>query len=137
MIEIVYNDIDEIPGFTSEFLHNWFSKVVFLYSKNLFEITIVLCSDEYLLEMNRTHLNHDFYTDIITFDYCENNYISGDLFISTDRVLENSKEFKVSFIDELHRVSVHGLLHLCGLKDKSDEDEKAMRYAENQALNLI
>ena len=88
-------------------------------------------TDEYLLEMNRTHLDHDYYTDIITFDYTESNFISGDLFISYDRVLDNSKEFNVSSYNELCRVVFHGVLHLCGYKDKSSDDEKLMRAKES------
>jgi rRNA maturation RNase YbeY len=88
-------------------------------------------TDEYLLEINKTHLDHDYYTDIITFDYTESNFISGDLFISYDRVLDNSKEFNVSSYNELCRVVFHGVLHLCGYMDKSPEDEKLMRAKES------
>ena len=103
----------------------------------LTKFSIIFCSDEYLLEMNRTHLDHDYYTDIITFDYTDNQIVSGDLFISVDRVRENASDFNVSFQHELHRVIIHGVLHLCGYKDKSDEEEKLMRSKENNALSMI
>ena len=85
--------------------------------------------------MNQSYLSHDYYTDIITFDYCEGNLISGDLFISVDRVEENADTFNVAFLSELHIVMIHGVLHLCGYKDKSMEEEKQMRLLENKYLN--
>jgi probable rRNA maturation factor len=97
---------------------------------------LIFCSDEHLLQINKDHLQHDYYTDIITFDYTVEDIISGDLFISVDRVQDNADEFDVLFQDELHRVCVHGLLHLCGYKDKSDEDEKRMREKEDEMLML-
>jgi probable rRNA maturation factor len=101
------------------------------------DVAIVLCSDEYLLKVNQDFLNHDYYTDIITFDYCENGIINGDLLISIDRVLENSIKEKTDFIDELHRVVFHGVLHLCGFKDKSKKDIEVMRFKESYYLNLF
>ena len=101
------------------------------------DVAIVLCSDEYLLKVNQDFLNHDYYTDIITFDYCENGIINGDLLISIDRVLENSIKEKTDFIDELHRVVFHGVLHLCGFKDKSKKDVEVMRFKESYYLNLF
>lgn len=101
------------------------------------DVAIVLCSDEYLLKVNQDFLNHDYYTDIITFDYCENGIINGDLLISIDRVLENSIKEKTDFSDELHRVVFHGMLHLCGFKDKSKKDIEVMRFKESYYLNLF
>jgi len=101
------------------------------------DITIVLCSDNYLLEMNKKYLNHDYFTDIITFDYVEGSIISGDLFISIDRVKENADKFKVQFINELMRVIFHGVLHLIGYKDKTSNDEKLMREKENLYLSVV
>lgn len=101
------------------------------------DVAIVLCSDDYLLKVNQDFLNHDYYTDIITFDYCENGIINGDLLISTDRVLENSISEKTDFSDELHRVVFHGVLHLCGFKDKSKKDIEMMRFKESYYLNLF
>ena len=136
MVEIHIEDIEEIPGINPEFLFAWFNHVCEIEKKTLGEITVIFCSDEYLLEMNRTHLSHDYYTDIITFDYSEESEVSGDLFISVDRVDDNAKELSNTFIDELNRVCVHGLLHLCGYKDKSPEDESLMRSKEDEMLAL-
>lgn len=136
MVTIDYIDIDEVPGVNPEFLFQWYSDVVRNYSLKLGDVAVVFCSDEHLLEMNKQYLDHDYYTDIITFDYTEDNVVSGDLFISVDRVSENASDLNVEFADELHRVCVHGLLHLCGLKDKSVDDEQKMREAEDSALKL-
>ena len=100
------------------------------------DIAIVFCSDEYLLKVNQDFLNHDYYTDIITFDYCENGIVNGDLLISLDRVLENSTKENTSFLEELHRVVFHGVLHLCGFKDRSKKDIEIMRFKESHYLNL-
>jgi rRNA maturation RNase YbeY len=100
------------------------------------DIAIVFCSDEYLLKVNQDFLNHDYYTDIITFDYCENSVINGDLLISLDRVLENSGKENTAVYEELHRVIFHGVLHLCGYKDKSKKDIEMMRSKESHYLNL-
>jgi rRNA maturation RNase YbeY len=101
------------------------------------DITVVFCTDDYLLEMNRKYLNHDYFTDIITFDYVENDIISGDLFMSIDRINENAGTFETSFLKELFRVVFHGVLHLNGYKDKSEEDEKLMRAKENYYLSEV
>ena len=133
MIDFEFLDI-EIPGFDSEFFVLTINELIKSENYELGEITVVFCNDEYLLEMNRTYLNHDYYTDIITFDYSEEIIISGDLFVSIDRIIENSSSFDVSFNHELSRVIYHGVLHLCGYKDKSEEDIKAMRGKENYYL---
>lgn len=95
------------------------------------EINYIFCDDEQELEINKQYLNHDFYTDIITFDYTEENTISGDMYISIERVIENAKTYNTNFEDELRRVLIHGIMHLCGYKDKEPEDEKLMREKEN------
>lgn len=136
MVEIFFEDIEEVPGVNPEFLFAWYSNVCEVESKILGEISIIFCSDEHLLEMNKEYLEHDYYTDIITFDYTQENVVSGDLFISVDRVQDNADEFDTLFGDELHRVCVHGLLHLCGYKDKSESDEELMRLKENEMLGL-
>jgi rRNA maturation RNase YbeY len=136
MLDIHYEDVEDL-SLTEESLSNWITEVCSNESKEFGDISLIFCSDEYLLDMNRTHLDHDYYTDIITFDYTENQLVSGDLFISIDRVRENASDFNVSFVHELHRVIIHGVLHLCGYKDKSDEEEKLMRSKENDALSLI
>ena len=136
MLDINYEDVDDL-SLNDIDLTNWISKVCVDENYNLGDISLIFCSDEYLLDMNRTHLDHDYYTDIITFDYTDNQIVSGDLFISIDRVHDNATDFNVSFEHELHRVIIHGVLHLCGYKDKSDDEEKLMRTKENNALSLI
>jgi len=101
------------------------------------DIAIVLCSDDYLLKVNQDFLNHDYFTDIITFDYCEDGIVNGDLLISLDRVSENSQLEKTTLKDELHRVIFHGVLHLCGYKDKTKKDIELMRFKESYYLNLF
>lgn len=136
MVEIHIEDVEEIPGINSEFLFAWFTQVCEIESKSLGDVNLIFCSDEHLLEMNRTHLDHDYYTDIITFDYTDVDVVSGDLFISVDRVRENAQDLSVEFMDELNRVCVHGLLHLCSYKDKSPADVLMMRSKEDQMLEL-
>ena len=135
MVNIFFEDT-EVLDLRPEFFISWLSEVCVLHNNSLGEVSLVFCSDEYLLEMNRTHLNHDYYTDIITFDYSEGD-VSGDLFISIDRVRENAKEERIDFLKELNRVVVHGVLHLLGFKDKSGEESKEMRTQENAALEII
>ena len=136
MLEIVFEDVDAV-SFEHSSILDWYSKVANQEEKVLGDLTIIFCSDDYLLEVNREHLDHDYYTDIITFDYSDFPIVSGDLFISVDRVKENATDFNVSFEHELHRVIIHGFLHLCGYFDKTNEDELLMRSKENQALSLI
>jgi len=136
MLELVFEDVSEFDIQESS-IESWYTQVASQEAKELGDVTIIFCSDDYLLEVNRQHLDHDYYTDIITFDYSEFPIVSGDLFISVDRVKENAEVFKVSFDHELHRVIIHGFLHLCGYFDKSEEDELLMRSKENQALSLI
>ena len=104
--------------------------------KTLGDISIIFCSDNYILDVNLRYLHHDYFTDVITFDYCEGNRLSGDLFISVDSVRENAVEFGTEFDDELHRVIVHGLLHLIGYYDHTPEDQKLMREKEDYYLGL-
>lgn len=117
-------------------LRRWVNKTILNEGRKPGEINYIFCSDQYLLDLNRSALDHDYYTDIITFDYCEENLISGDLFISVDRVADNATQLGNSFLDELHRVMIHGVLHLCGYKDKSKKDEQLMRKKEDYYLNL-
>lgn len=116
------------------FNNKWLSKVAGSEGKKIGEIAVVFCSDDYLLNVNRQFLKHDYYTDIITFDYCEGDLLSGDLLISVDSVRDNASHFGTSFDEELHRVIVHGLLHLIGYDDHSKEDRKQMREKENSYL---
>lgn len=118
-------------------IRSWIDSVISAESKKPGYVNFIFCSDEYLLEVNRTYLNHDYYTDIITFDYCEDEHISGDLFISIDRVRDNAKELKQTTSTELHRVMVHGVLHLIGYGDKTPDDVKEMRSKEDYYLTLL
>ncbi|NBR13276.1 MAG: rRNA maturation RNase YbeY [Flavobacteriales bacterium] len=129
MIEFEFLDI-EIPELKPEFFVSSIKDLIKTEKKLVGDITVVFCSDAHLLQMNIDYLEHDYYTDIITFDYTKLNIISGDLFISYDRVVDNASTFSVSTYNELCRVVFHGVLHLCGYKDKSEEDEKLMRKKE-------
>ena len=117
-------------------ISNWIKSVTVSYNKKIGDITCVFCSDKKILEINIQYLNHDYYTDIITFDYSEGDIISGDLFISLDTVCSNAEKFNTDYTEELCRVIIHGILHLCGFKDRSVEDEKVMREKENDALKF-
>ncbi len=118
-------------------LNDWLNSVCVQEGFELGDVVVVFCSDEELLKTNRDFLNHDYYTDIITFDYCEDKLISGDLFVSIDRIKDNARALDVSESDELHRVIVHGVLHLCGYGDKGDEEELEMRKKEDFYLNKL
>lgn len=115
----------------------WIKSVAESYGKRVGDIAYIFCDDEKILEVNRQYLQHDYYTDIITFDYCEGNVISGDLFISLDTVRSNSEEQKTTYEEELHRVIIHGILHLCGINDKGPGEREVMETAENKALSMI
>ena len=135
MINFFAEDVD-FPLLNESLVTKWLSAVCKAENKALEEVSIIFCSDEYLLDMNNEYLQHDYYTDIITFDYCVDNQIVGDLFVSVDRIKENSMLNAVTFDNELLRVMVHGVLHLIGFKDKTDEDSKLMRQKEDEYLNL-
>ena len=115
----------------------WIKNLIGKHKKLLGEINYIFCSDNYLHELNVQHLNHDTLTDIITFDYSNSGIISGDIFISIDRVKENSIDFKVKFENELKRVMAHGVLHLIGFNDKSPEQQKEMSAQEDEAISLF
>lgn len=112
----------------------WINQVIQSENRLTGNINIIFCSDEYLLQLNEKYLNHDTLTDIITFDFSEENIISGDLFISLPRVIENSKLFSKPFNEEIHRVIIHGILHLCGYQDKNEQEQKIMSVKENLYL---
>lgn len=116
--------------------NRWLKFVAGSEIKTLGDVSIIFCSDNYILDVNIRYLNHDYFTDIITFDYCEGNRLSGDLFISVDSVKENSVEFGTDFDEELHRVIVHGLLHLIGYDDHTPEEQKVMRAKEDYYLGF-
>ncbi len=127
----------EHPQIDEKKLTNWIESVAKKYSKETGDISYLFCDDEKILEVNQEYLNHDFYTDIITFDYSEGKTISGDILISLQTVESNSQMYKTDFTEELHRVIIHGILHLSGLNDLTEEDEIAMRKAENSALEML
>ena len=106
------------------------------YGKKVGDIAYIFCNDEKILEVNREYLQHDYYTDIITFDYCEDDTISGDLFISLDTVRTNSEMVGATYEQELHRVIIHGILHLCGINDKGEGEREIMEACENKALAM-
>ncbi|MBO8445077.1 MAG: rRNA maturation RNase YbeY [Bacteroidetes bacterium] len=114
----------------------WLRLVAESEIRRIGDIAIIFCSDNYILDINRRYLGHDYFTDIITFDYCDGDKLSGDLFISVDSVRENSIEYGTEFNDELNRVIVHGILHLIGYDDHTDEDVKMMRSKEDYYLSL-
>ena len=134
-MEIITNDSVSIDGLYECLLTEWLSDVVRNEGGVLGEITIVFMNDNELLEYNKEYLKHNYYTDIITFDYTESGVVSGDLLISVDRVRDNASNLSQSFIDELHRVCVHGVLHLLGYRDKTPEDQKVMRLKEDYYLD--
>lgn len=115
----------------------WINKCIESFEKQLGEISYYFCSDEYLLQLNQSSLNHDTYTDIITFDSSVLPIVAGEIYISIDRVKENALSFKVSFQEELFRVIIHGVLHLCGLKDKKPEEQILMTKAEEFCLIIF
>tara|TARA_Y200000002_G_C22681845_1_gene664428 strand:+ start:3049 stop:3462 length:414 start_codon:yes stop_codon:yes gene_type:complete len=123
--------------FNEDLVSNWINSCISQVSKITGDLSVIFCNDEYLKTINIKYLNHDYYTDIITFDYSEKDTISGDLFISIDRVIENAKLNNVHFINELYRVIIHGVLHLCGYNDKTVKEKKEIREKENFFLNII
>lgn len=133
------NFVSLIPGFTlknKSAIKKWIVSAIKKEKQKPGELAIVFCSDNYLLETNRKYLNHNYLTDIITFQNNESQSVSGDLLISIDRVKENAEKLKLKFSDELHRVIIHGVLHLCGYKDKSPAHKKQMTKKEDYYLNL-
>lgn len=127
----------ETPSINLTYVKEWYDLICDKEGKQLGPITVVLGTDDWLLEQNKLYLNHDYYTDIITFDYSEGSIISGDLLISIDRVYDNASIYNVSRETELNRVIVHGLLHLLGYKDESEEELKLMREKEDYYLSLL
>lgn len=115
-------------------LQRWISEIIISEGFEMGEIVYIFCDDEYLHKLNVEFLDHDTLTDIISFDYRVGKQINGEIYISVERVIDNSKDFDTNFEEELHRVMIHGILHFCGYKDKSDTDEQTMRNKENEAL---
>ncbi|MCF8357526.1 MAG: rRNA maturation RNase YbeY [Prolixibacteraceae bacterium] len=136
MVYFFSEDI-EPPKIGKGKIRNWIKEVIESYDKKAGEICIIFCSDSYLLEMNQKYLNHNYFTDIITFNYNDDNILSGDIFISIDTVKKNAKSFNVNFLQEIHRVIIHGILHLVGFDDANDKQKMQMRKKENEALSKL
>lgn len=135
-IDFFYEDVDFSLLDETPYKH-WLESLENKLEVELRKITYIFCSDEYLLKINQEHLDHDYYTDIITFPYMQGKVIESDIFISIDRVKENAQEADVSFDEELLRVMSHGILHLAGYGDKSDEEAAQMRQMENVCIELF
>ena len=135
---IFYEAVDvSLPKIKRRETTRWIKAVIAQYHKKPGDITFIFCSDTEILRINKYYLNHDYYTDIISFDYSEGDNLSGDLFISLETVKTNSEKFKTGYGDELYRVMIHGILHLCGFGDKAPEEKKIMRMKEEDALESI
>lgn len=134
---INFNYETEFHLASEEHISNWIVETIQLEGYKLEEINYVFCDDNYLHKLNLEFLKHDTLTDIISFDYSIGKIIQGDIFISIERVKDNANDFGVLFIDELHRVIIHGVLHYCGYKDKTDEDANVMRLKENHYLDNL
>lgn len=131
------NERTELPQLRQTVVRNWIRQVAAQHGKTTGDITFLFCDDEKILEVNNQYLQHDYFTDIITFDYSSGNLISGDLVISTDTVITNAIQFATEYEHELHRVIIHGVLHLCGYGDSTPEEKEKMTELENQALHLL
>ncbi|MCG6190746.1 rRNA maturation RNase YbeY [Maribellus maritimus] len=135
-IQFFFEDVDPVELKRSQ-LKEYVNSLILGELKSLGDISVIFCSDSYLLEINKKYLNHDYYTDIVTFDYVEDSVISGDLFISLDRVKENAETFHNKFVVELYRVVFHGVLHLVGYNDKTKAEQFEMRQKENFYLSEV
>ncbi len=125
-----------MPKIKRRELSRWIKEVAAAHGKKVGEIAYVFCDDEMILEVNRQYLQHDYYTDIITFDYCEGEVLNGDLIISVDTVASNAEMLNKDFDEELHRVIIHGILHLCGINDKGPGEREQMEAEEDKALKM-
>ena len=135
---IYFNDLDSSCRIKNrKGVREWISSVISSNGKKLGNIGVIICSDDYLLDLNNQYLDHNYYTDIITFDYTEKDVIGGDLFISYDRVKENAKTYDSSFDNELYRAMVHGVLHCVGYNDNTKEEKERIRKAENLKLKMF
>ena len=136
-MEILYQAEDiEMPHIDEAKTTEWIQKVADSYGKHIREVAYIFCSDNKILEINKQYLHHDYFTDIITFDYCKGDRLAGDIFISLDTVKSNSETFNTAYEEELHRTIIHGILHLCGINDKGPGEREIMEAAENKALAI-
>ena len=126
----------KMPGIKKRETPDWIRRVASGYGKKCGDIAYIFCSDEKILEVNKAYLQHDYYTDVITFDYTEGDKIGGDIFISVDTVRSNAEQFGTDYDEELHRIIIHGVLHLCGINDKGPGEREMMTRHENEALKL-
>ena len=131
------NEGVRMPNIKKRAITAWIKAVASTYGKKVGEVGYLFVNDEKILEVNREYLSHDYYTDIITFDYSEGDTINGDLVISLDTVRTNADLFSKAYEEELHRVIIHGILHLCGINDKAPGEREIMEEAENKALRMI
>lgn len=131
-INFFFEETDEFK--INDKLDEWIQKSIENENKQTGTINVIFCSDNYLLKINKEYLNHDYYTDVITFDFCENNIVSGDVFISVDTVKKNATDYNVDFLNELYRVIIHGVLHLVSYNDKTEDEQKEMTLKENYYL---
>ena len=136
MISYFAEDI-KVPKFPKREISAWIKQVAELQNRKVGDISYIFCSDEKILEVNKQYLQHDYYTDIITFDDSKEHTINGDIFISLDTVKSNAEELKIPFDKELRRILIHGILHLCGQKDKAPKDKAEMTRKEDEALALL
>lgn len=137
-MSIIY-DVEgvKLPAIKKRIVSKWIKAVAKSYQKEVGDVAYLFCSDEKILEVNKEYLQHDYFTDIITFDYTDENVINGDIFISLDTVKSNSEKFNTKYEEELNRVIIHGILHLCGINDKAPGEQEHMTECENKALAML
>lgn len=136
MIQFIVEEVAQ-PAIDKTRVKNWIRAVAKSYNRKTGDVSYIFCNDERILQVNNQYLQHDYYTDIITFDYSTDTIISGDIFISLDTVKSNSETFNTDFTEELHRIIIHGILHLCGNDDKTPALRAAMTEKENRALEML
>jgi rRNA maturation RNase YbeY len=136
MIQFISEEV-ALPAIDKTKVKNWIKAVAESYNRKTGDVSYIFCNDERILQVNNQYLQHDYYTDIITFDYSTDTIISGDIFISLDTVKSNSETFNTDFTEELHRIIIHGILHLCGNDDKTPALRAAMTEKENWALGML
>lgn len=132
-----YTENIKMPAINKSRVKEWLKEVAAFYNREIGALNYIFCGDDRIIEVNNQFLGHNYYTDIITFDYSDNKIVSGDMYISVDTICSNSLKYKTSFDTELHRVIVHGLLHLCGINDKGPGERKIMEAAEERALSIL
>ena len=132
-----YTENIKMPAINKSRVKEWLKEVAAFYNREIGALNYIFCGDDRIIEVNNQFLGHNYYTDIITFDYSDNKTVSGVMYVSVDTICSNSLKYKTSFDTELHRVIVHGLLHLCGINDKGPGERKIMEAAEERALSIL